>query len=78
MRSIFGMSKGALHNRLLNYLEHSQCFGYELAKESTFKIRNNGQNGIDEIKGLLLFVNGGNIHSLYTKNDVFDNTVFLN
>lgn len=77
MRSMFGMSKGALHNRLLNYLEHSQNFSYSLAKDCTFKIRNNGQNGINEIKGLISFVNGGNVHNPYTKTDAFDNTVFL-
>lgn len=77
MRLTFGISKGALHNRLLNYLEHSQHFSYELAKEYTFKIRNNGQNGINEAKDLISVVNGGNIHNPYTRNDAFDNTIFL-
>ncbi|MBB1099916.1 ImmA/IrrE family metallo-endopeptidase [Limosilactobacillus sp. WF-MT5-A] len=77
MRSMFGMSKGALHNRLLNYLEHSQLFAYSFAKDCTFKIRNQGQDGIREIKGLILLSNGGNIHNPHTRIDAFDNTIFL-
>lgn len=77
IRTKFGMSKGALHNRLLNYLEHSQRLGYEVAKDCTFKIRNNGQEGINEVKGLIAFTNGGSIHNPYTINDAFDNTIYL-
>lgn len=77
MRATFGMSKGALHNRLLNYLEHSQHLGYEVAKDCTFKIRNNGQEGINEVKGLILFTNGGSIHNPHTISDAFDNTIHL-
>lgn len=76
MRTRFGMSKGALHNRILNYLEHSQNFEYSLAKDCTFKIRNNGQAGIDEVKSFISTVNGGKVHNPYTKIDAFDNVIF--